>query len=343
MKVLVTGSAGLIGRWVADRLAEEGHQAIGLDKVPQPTSSSLDEHVICDILDRPKLISAVRRVSPGAIVHLAARVDLNETRDIAGYAANIEGVRNVIEAVRQTPTVRRAIYTSSQLVCRVGRVPVADTDYCPSTLYGRSKVLGETIVREQDGGGVEWCLARPTTVWGPHMSPHYQDMLRLIRKGLYFHCGNGKLRKSYAYAGNIAHQYVRLLASQAAAVHRKTFYLADYQPLSLRDYADALAREMGAPRIPTIPLWTARLLAIIGDGVHACGYRSYPLDSFRLNNILTEYVFDLSGTQDVCGPVPFSQEQGIRETARWFLSLEQNTARDDAGRSGRSLPRQMVR
>ena len=319
MKVLITGSSGLIGRWVAERLKKEGHRTIGLDK-----NSSLvphiDEQVVCDILDQSALVSEVRRVSPDALIHLAARIDLNEAKDLNGYAANIDGVRNVIKAVRQTPSVHRAIYTSSQLVCRIGHVPASDTEYCPNNLYGQSKVMTEKIVREEDGGGVEWCLVRPTTVWGPQMSPHYQNVLRLIRKGKYFHCGKGKLYKSYAYAGNIAYQYMRLLIVPAATIQRKTFYLADYQPLSLREYTDGLAREMGSPMIPTLPLGLARILALVGDALNTCGFKSFPFNSFRLNNILTEYVFDLARTKTVCGPLPFTQDDGIRVTAKWFLS-----------------------
>jgi len=89
MKVLITGSSGLIGRWVVDRMKKEGYQAIGMDKVPPPVPTTMDEHVICDILNRPALISEVRRVSPDALIHLAARIDLNETRNLNGYAANI--------------------------------------------------------------------------------------------------------------------------------------------------------------------------------------------------------------------------------------------------------------
>jgi len=319
MKVLITGSSGLIGRWVVERLKKEGHQTIGLDK-NSSLVPNIDEQVTCDILDQSALVAEVRRVAPDALIHLAARIDLNETRNLNGYAVNIDGVRNVIRAVTQTPSIHRAIYTSSQLVCRVGYVPASDTEYCPNTLYGQSKVMTEKIVREEDGGGAEWCLVRPTTVWGPHMSLHYQNMLRLIRKGKYFHCGRGKLYKSYAYAGNIAYQYARLLTAQAAAIHRKTFYLADYQPLSLREYTNGLACEMGAPKISTLPIGIARILALAGDAINACGFKSFPFNSFRLNNILTEYVFDLASTEAACGSLPFTQEDGIKATAKWFLS-----------------------
>lgn len=320
MKVLITGSSGFIGRWVVARLKQEGHLAIGLDKLPFPASQGINEEIICDILDRQKLASALRRVSPDAFIHLAARTDLNETKNLNGYAANIDGVRNIIEAVRQTPSIRRAIYTSTQLVCRIGYVPGSDTEYCPNTLYGQSKVLTEQIVRQEDGGGIEWCLTRPTTVWGPYMNPHYQNLLWLIRRGLYFHCGKGKLYKSYGYVGNIAYQYARLLTAEAVKIHRKTFYLADYTPLSIRDYVDSLAREMGASRIRTIPVTLARILALMGDILGASGFKRFPFNSFRLNNILTEYVYDLSGTKAVCESCLFTQEQGFKQTAQWFLS-----------------------
>jgi nucleoside-diphosphate-sugar epimerase len=319
MKVLITGSSGLVGCWVAERLKKEGHQTIGLDIKPL-VAPCVDEQVTCDILDRSALLSEMQRIAPDALIHLAARTDLKEDKGLNGYAANIDGVRNVISAVKQTPGIRRAIYTSSQLVCPIGHVPVSDTEYSPDSLYGQSKVMTEKIVRQEGGGGVEWCLARPTTVWGPRMSPHYQNALRLILQGRYFHCGKAKLYKSYAYAGNIAYQYARLLTVQAEAMHRKTFYLADYQPLSLREYTDGLAREMRAAPIPTVPLGLSRVLAFCGDVLNACGFKDFPFNSFRLNNILTEYVFDLANTERVCGPLPFTQEDGIKATAKWFLS-----------------------
>ena len=104
---------------------------------------------MCDILDAGRLNEAVQEFSPDALVHLAARIDLDEKTNLAGYAANIEGVQNLIAAVRLTPSIRRAIWTSSQLVCRVGYVPRNDTDYTADTLYGQSKVRTEQIVREQ--------------------------------------------------------------------------------------------------------------------------------------------------------------------------------------------------
>ncbi|MGB5347029.1 MAG: NAD-dependent epimerase/dehydratase family protein, partial [Woeseia sp.] len=238
---------------------------------------------------------------------------------IDDYKSNTDGVRTICNAVQATPDIQRVIYTSSQLVCRVGYVPKGDTEYCPNNYYGQSKVVPEKIVRE-DGGGVEWCLVRPTTVWGPHMSEHYQSFLRNLKRGTFFHFSKRPLYKSYSYAGNIAFQFLKLLTAPKEQVHKKTFYLADYEPLSLRVYVDLLALRLHAPRVRSIPYPVAKVLALGGDLAEAIGIRNIPFTSFRLNNILTEYQFDMSPTRAVCGELPYTFEDGVNATAEWYLS-----------------------
>jgi GlcNAc-P-P-Und epimerase len=314
MKVLVTGSSGFIGQALVRRLKAAGCDVAGLDRKPGPATD-----YVCDILDAARLGEMVQGFD--AVVHLAARIDLDEKTSLSGYAANIEGVQNLIAAVRLAPSIKRAIWTSSQLVCRVGYVPRSDTDYQADTLYGRSKVRTEQLVRESDGAGREWCLARPTTVWGPGMSAHYQRFLRMIQRGYYFHVGNGPLWKSYSYIENIAFQYQRLLEAPTEAIQRKTFYLADYEPIDLLAWSDAFQRAFGSRPIPHMPLGLAKMLAYGGDAVNAIGVRKFPFNSFRLNNVLTQYQFDLKSTEAVCGPLPFNMEQGVAETAAWLRTI----------------------
>jgi GlcNAc-P-P-Und epimerase len=320
MKVLITGSAGFIGQALVRRLNADGWEVTGLDNRPAP-ATSLGNTVVCDILDAGRLNDVVRELSPEVLVHLAARIDLNEKNDLTGYAANIDGVENLIAAVGLTPSIKRAIWTSSQLVCRVGYVPRDETDYAPNTLYGQSKIRTEQIVREHDGAGREWCLTRPTTVWGPGMSAHYQRFLRMIQRGYYFHVGNTPLWKSYSYIENIAYQYACLLKAPAEHVHRKTLYLADYEPIDLLAWSDAFQRAFQSRPIPHMPLALARALSYCGDAANAVGFRNFPFNSFRLNNVLTQYRFDLGPTEAICGPLPFTIERGVKETAAWFNGI----------------------
>lgn len=319
-KVLVTGSSGFMGRHLVRLLRSNGYDILGVDFNPPPDQNS-SAYVTCDILDKEKIQAVLAKYQPSTVVHLAARTDLDESSHLQGYAVNIQGTENLIAAIEKAGSVKRALFTSSQLVCRVGYIPKSDTDYHPSNLYGESKILTEKIVRGSQLSGTTWCLLRPTTIWGEGMSPHYQRFLKLVQQGRYVHIGKGALNKSYGYIGNAVYQYLCFIEANDAEVHGKTFYIADYQPLSLRKWIDNLAAGFGVEKIRTVPIPIARLLARVGDVLNVVGINDFPLTSFRLNNILTEYIFNLSSTEEICGSLPFSKEEGVSATVKWFIDM----------------------
>lgn len=319
MKVLITGSSGFIGSHLVRELTERGYLVLGIDVNPptsRPEKFTFEE---CDILDVQKLKSKFLDFDPTHVVHLAARTDLDVKADLrVDYASNIAGVENVVAAIQSTPSVVRCIYTSTQLVCRPGYVPQNNKDWQPHTLYGESKVLGEQIIYENDGGSKSWCIVRPTTVWGPGMNIHYQKFIRLVEKGRYFHVGNKLLLKSYGYVGNLVHQYAKLIEAPEVNMQEKMFYLADYEPISLRHWVEMLSNELGSGPIVTVPEILARFGAYVGDIVNFVGYNNFPFNSFRLNNVLTEYQVNTFETEKICGSLPYSMEAGVKETIAWY-------------------------
>src|SRR4051812_40154185 len=107
--ILVTGSSGFIGtrlmNWCqANRLA-----AVGLDWRP-PSAGLVSNHISCDINHRDHLAQAVKDASPTSIVHLAARTDL-AGKTVEDYPANSIGVSNLLQAIRQVPSVKRCLFT----------------------------------------------------------------------------------------------------------------------------------------------------------------------------------------------------------------------------------------
>ena len=122
---------------------------------------------------------------------------------------------------------------------------------------------------------------------------------------------------------NIVHQYYQLILAPNESIQRKTFYLADYEPLSLRSYINGLACEMNVKKPKTVPLSICYILAKTFDILSKFGV-NIPYNSFRLKNIITEYIFDLTETQKVCGKLPFTTQEGIKKTANWFLDYKEH-------------------
>ena len=335
----MTGSSGFIGNQLVAALHCAQVTVLGIDARP-PTQNTDFEFEQCDILDAAHLKHLMATFAPDAVIHLAARTDIDGAH-VSAYAANVQGTRNMVDAIALSGSVRRVLFASSQLVCQVGYVPRGDADYCPVNPYGESKVLMEGIVRQFMPDEITWCLIRPTTIWGEGMSAHYQRFLNLLQTGRYLQFGNGALLKTYGYVGNAVHQIGKFLRADAVHLHRRTFYLGDYQPLSLTAWTDSLARALGARRPLRVPKQIAYALGGCGDVLNRLGWKTFPLNTFRVRNILTEYIFDLSETEKICGPLPFSVDQGVERMARWFL--QERTERTTAARtavinSGKPLP-----
>jgi nucleoside-diphosphate-sugar epimerase len=315
MRVLITGSSGFVGKALMQRLASRGHTVRGFSRTPGV------ETLQGDLLDSASIRAALSGFEPEVVYNLAAETDLKGPPS-GGYAANTVGVQNLIDAVSDSPSVSRVIWMSSQLVNRPGHTPTSDTDYDPQGGYGTSKVDGERRVRAADGGGKTWVIPRSTTIWGPGMSEHYAGVLRLIRRGLYFHVGRRPRHKSYSYIENLSSQLEALGSAPADEVHGLTLYLADSPPVDLRAWSDQFAEQFGR-RIATLPEPVAHALGRIGDLMDTVGLPT-PLNSRRLENMLTEYVYDTGPIDRIHGPPPVATDEGVRRTAAWLI------AQDDA-------------
>ena len=313
MNILITGSSGFVGGALLTHLRDLGHDARGFTRGDQPHS------LTGDLLDPASIKAALAAFQPQVVYNLAAETDLKGP-PANGYRANTEGVTHLLAAVTAAPSVERVIWASSQLVCRPGVTPGSDTDYDPVGGYGASKAEGERLVRAADGGGRTWVIVRSTTIWGPGMSEHYMGVLRLIRRGLYFHVGRAPLRKSYSYIDNLSAQLAGLADASAGNLHRRTFYLADSEPIELRGWTEGFAQAFGR-RIPTLPVGIARAMAFAGDIAARLGLPA-PLTTPRLNNMLTEYVYDTAPIEALHGPTRISNAEGVRRTAQWFLSRD---------------------
>ena len=318
MRILITGGSGFIGTNYIEYLLEKGGiDFINLDINLPCNLNHKSFWRKCDLLDFSNLRKIIKDFSPTHIIHLAAKTGTNEKK-LSTFAANMEGVENLFLIFRELPNLERVIFTSSLLVCKMGYVPKYDTDYKPSTAYGLSKVKMEEIIRAQKDLPYAWTIIRPISVWGPWFEEPYKNMFKAIQQGWYFHIGSGHYKRSMGYVENMASQIHQILLAPLEKINRKTFYLGDSPPVDLYEFANEIQKILGAKKIRHIPLWLAKFGARFGDILKNLGWKNVPLTSFRLNNILTEYVFDLHPIMEISGPLPHDFRAGIRRTIQWM-------------------------
>lgn len=315
MRVLVTGGSGFIGTNLVQRLIDRGDAVVNLDWNPPLDKAHTPHWQRCDLMDEAGLQSAFDTFKPTHVVHLAARTDTDENTDLNAYVQNHEGTRRLLNTVKRTMGIDRVIITSTQFVCEAGYQPKHDQDYKPFTLYGESKRLTEVATREA-GLTCCWTIIRPTTIWGP-FSLRYRDvMFKVMKKGLYFHPGKKKVIRSYGYVGNVVWQIEQMLIVEHARVNGRVLYVGD-QPFDLRTWVEAVSKRLTGKPVRYVPNALVRMLALGGDVLKAIGI-GFPITSGRYRSMTSDYITPMDRTIDALGPAPFTMEQGIDATIRWY-------------------------
>lgn len=321
-RVVVTGGSGFIGTNLVQALRDEGIPVLNLDDRPPRNPAHSDVFKRMSLLDASDLADEIKAFAPTCVYHMGARTDLHGTT-LEDYAANIAGLQNLIDACRQTPSVRRVIFASSRLVCQIGYRPKDEFDYNATTPYGQSKVEGEKMVRAQADLPFDWTIVRPTSIWGPWFDIPYRTFFDHVHAGRYFHPGNLHVVKSFGYVGNSVFQMRRIMQADAQSVHGRTYYIGDYTPIDVKEFADTISRAFGSSPVRSLPLPLLKLAAKAGDLLQTLGYKEPPLTTFRINNLCTNMLHDFWGLDAITGPLPFTMAEGVARTVAWMANAPQ--------------------
>lgn len=317
-KILITGSSGFIGSNLLQFYVEKGHIVANIDKSKPRREEYTRNWMKINILDYDSFESEIFSFQPDIVIHLAARTDLNGKK-LDDYDSNTIGTQNLIKILNKAPSVKRVIFTSSMLVCKPGYVPKDKTDFAPSTAYGDSKVLMEKIIHESIHS-YEWAIVRPTSIWGPWFGEPYRNFFEMIINKKYFHIGGKSCTKTYGYVENLIYQIDSILNAPVEQIQGNVFYLGDYKSTNIYHWANEIASELGIT-IKTIPYPFIKLAALGGDVLKLLSI-NFPMTSFRLKNMTTNNIIDLTNTAEIAPNLPFSRMDGIKRTLSWLKNFK---------------------
>jgi len=304
MITLVTGATGFIGRRVVRRLLElEGPEAVVC--LVKPPATPLEAEALAafrergvrlidgDLLRQP--ISAAPPPAVDRVLHLAANIDTDAAeRDLA---VNHEGTRNLLEWLARVSAGTRIMYASSVAVHDRDRAPSGpineSSPLVPRTPYGRTKLQGETILRERAAGdGYAWTILRLPTVYGPGQKPGglFDTMIELASHGGLLGRIDWPGRTSIIHVDDVAAAMIELSTRPEAA--GEIFCVASDESHTVGDIARIVGRSIGRevrstpipapllgvtralvwngrvaallPRFARLPFW--RLSLIVSDG-----------------------------------------------------------------------------
>jgi nucleoside-diphosphate-sugar epimerase len=316
MRIAITGGSGFIGTNLIEHYAALDMPVVNLD----PAKPRNQQHVAywrrIDPLDANDIKIILSEFAPTHVFHLGARTDLHGTT-LEDYVHNTRGVEVILDACNGLTGLKRVVFASSRLVCRIGYQPEGDTDYCAPNAYGESKVRGEQLVRSANTT-FPWVILRPTSIWGPWFDIPYRTFFLTIAANRYIHVGRRPVRKSFGYVGNTVQQLAAVAERSSGEIDGTTMYLADSPPIDVADMANRIQRAFGSRPIRTAPRSLVKPVALAGDLLQRFGWTEPPLTSFRLDNLLTEMIYNTAPLDRLLPQLHYSLDNGIQLTVDWM-------------------------
>jgi UDP-glucuronate 4-epimerase len=313
MKVLVTGAAGFIGSFTAQRLLARGDEVVGLDNLSDYYDVALKRarlarleampgfrFVKMELADQAAMARLFSAERFDRVVHLGAQAGVRHSIEHPHLyvSSNVVGTLNVLEGCRHSG-VAHLVYASTSSVYGAGTAmpfSVHDPASHPLTLYAASKRATELMAHNYSAlFGLPTTGLRFFTVYGPWGRPDMALFLfaRAIIDGEPIRLFNhGNHTRDFTYVEDIVEGVVRVTDQIATAdpawdsAHPdparsrfpyRLFNIGSNRPIQLMRYVELLEQCLGrkAKKL-MLPMQTgdvADTFADVSDLVAAVGYQ----------------------------------------------------------------------
>ena len=285
MKVLVTGVTGQLGREVAARFRQLGHEVIAADR-----------HVL-DFLQPAQAAAVIRARQPDWVINCAAytQVDRAESEPEQAFTVNRDTPAQLAQAVAAYDGRLLQMSTDFVFDGTQTRPYVEDDATNPLGVYGRSKLEGEQAVQRELPDAV---IMRTAWVYGVHGHNFVKTMLRLATAGTPLRVVSDQ-RGTPTWTSDIVAAIVALVDQQASGV----FHFTAAGETSWHGFASAILEEaanagftikteriepIATTEYPT-PATRPAYSVLNTDKISACLPFTIPAWRDSLKNMLQEY------------------------------------------------------
>jgi nucleoside-diphosphate-sugar epimerase len=323
MTVLVTGAAGFLGSHVVELLLQAGESPRALvrpgDDVTSLTAGDVDIHW-GDVADPVALASATHEVD--CVLNCAARTGPWGPAD-EYERVNVRGLETLARAALAAGA-RRFVHVSS-ITVHGNDVRGAADETAPlreeRNPYSRSKVAGERLlqrmIREE---AAPVTILRPGWIYGPGDRASFARLAEMVATGRMLVVGDGGNRLPLIYVRDVARGM--LLAADAEQALGRSYVLVNDEPVTQRDFLDAIAAELGVPapkrRLPY------RLALTAGATAEALGRLAHrreppPVMRYGLQLLGGENRFGITRARAELGFDPqVDLAEGVSRSVEWY-------------------------
>ena len=303
----ILGANGTIATALLPVLKENNESIRLISRNPRPVPGA--ETIAADVRNFNELLNAVQGSS---VIYLLVGITYNIKQWRHDWPIIM---RNVIAACKETGA-RLVFFDNVYMYGKVDGPMTEETPYNPSSEKGKVRAaIAEMLQQEMSAGKIKAVIARAVDFYGPGVTDKSAagimvfSRLKKGKKAQWFI--NADIPRSCSYTPDAA-KAVYLLAKNDAA-YGQVWHLPTAQPaLTGRAFVRTAAKYMNAPtEVMVLPKWLLKVLGWFNPFLKELYEMTYQ-DEYP-------FIFDSTKFEKAFHYQPVSYEQGIKETADWFL------------------------
>ena len=308
MKIAVTGSNGFVGSHLCEYLERKNYDVTRIQR-----KSGSNCVYIPKIDENTDWAKALKEVD--TVIHCAAIAhSLNEKNfeSLHFYRNfNVLATKKLAEDAFKYG-VKRFIFISSIKV----NGEKTDLDYPfnnksntnPEDAYSLSKLEAEEVLKKiSKETGLDYVIIRPPIIYGPGVKANFFKLLKYAKYNLPFPFGKIKNLRSILYIGNLTSFIEKCLLTDNTSA--KTFLVSDGDPLSTNDLFKEISLHMG--KKPMSLSISKFFLNFIGKCIGKKKEIDLLSSSLVIDSLEIKKLIDWEP--------PYSTEEGLKLTVKWFL------------------------
>jgi UDP-glucuronate 4-epimerase len=268
MSIILTGAAGFIGCFTAERLLRRGETVVGVDdfnpyydvalktaRAARLAAYSKFTMVKMDVAEADAFKALLLESGADRVVHLAAQAGVRYSLEnpLAYERSNVRGHLSVLEACRHAPRLTHLVYASSSSVYGERAIdgPFCETDPVdkPASLYAATKRACELMSGTYASVfGLRQSGLRFFTVYGPMGRPDmaYFTFTRKMIAGEPIEVfGEGRMARDFTFIDDVVDAVVGVLDRPPPDAQSRILNVGDSRPVALGVMIEVLEQALG--------------------------------------------------------------------------------------------------
>jgi nucleoside-diphosphate-sugar epimerase len=275
MKILVTGSEGMVGKILVNELKKK-NEVIEFDYKKGN-----------NILDKKHLNNYLRKVD--GVIHLAGIID-TANKDL--WKINVEGTKNLLEESINA-RVKKFVFLSSTGVYGITKGLIDETsDTKPETIYDKSKLEAENILlNRQEETHIN--IIRSAMIFGNN--DYWKKMIKMLEKNYPLPC-NGKNSFQIIYVKELVNAIIKIFENGEPS---EIYLISGKEKLKLKEFCQKIKNMLGKGKLICFPKIIGLILGKLfrikllnkNNLSHLTKERNYNLD--KIKSIGFEHKYDI--------------------------------------------------